>query len=626
MKKLLLLLLGLLSWMQCLSQTDFNLSPEEEKMAWEFIKEKYFPYQLTNYYKIAIFRSSIKVGIKNSDKPVNKKILLEIIDSINPHLNQKASFTDNLEEANFIFEFNQCDKTTAFRDYPYFDRESNNLFTTLKKQTIKFWLADSVSNQLRKKAFQYKLINGLIKSNSGQYMVDGLNYIPDTLDVSNIGFIHHSVLNNEMSSITLSTIDYTQFNRLDKFVLSKFYSKDFYSDFKKYIFSEYSLIHSCLLFYPEILEIVGVVVNLILCVVLGLIMINTILKKSYRFAFLSYVIPGFYIWISFATMLLVTSFFQGDFIFKADQSSFYEFQLFTFLFSTTASVLIYLFEIKLITTSQTIQERVFRMFFITMICLIFAQTFVSLLLKDNEINQWNILLIFSLALVRVSYFYLTYRKDAIIKEKDLQLSSLSASKAEAEVASLHARINPHFLYNSLNSIAGLAHIDADKTEKMALSLSDLFRHNLNRKNETFCSIKEEVDAAIAYMDIEQIRFGDQLQFNTELYESLYDYLIPRNIIQPLLENAIKHGISKLKTPGKIKLRIIQNEDMVEITVFDNGPGFKDGSISGYGLQSIFDILKLTYDEKASLNWENTPEKRVWISIEKIALKKEQYEL
>ena len=137
---------------------------------------------------------------------------------------------------------------------------------------------------------------------------------------------------------------------------------------------------------------------------------------------------------------------------------------------------------------------------------------------------------------------------------------------------------------------------------------------------------EEVDAAIAYMDIERIRFGDQLQFNTELYESLYDYLIPRNIIQPLLENAIKHGISKLKTPGKIKLRIIQNEDMVEIAVFDSGPGFKDGSISGYGLQSIFDILKLTYNEKASLNWENTPEKRVWISIEKVALNKEQYEL
>ena len=157
---------------------------------------------------------------------------------------------------------------------------------------------------------------------------------------------------------------------------------------------------------------------------------------------------------------------------------------------------------------------------------------------------------------------------------------------------------------------------------MALSLSDLFRHNLNRKNEAFCSIKEEVEAAIAYMDIEQIRFGVQLQFNTELDESLYNYLIPRNIIQPLLENAIKHGISKLNKPGKIELRIIQNEDMVEIAVYDNGPDFKEGSISGYGLQSIFDILKLTYNNEATLNWENTPEKSVWISIDKNALIKE----
>ncbi len=620
MKRILLFVFCILSWSQSFSQTDIILSPEEEKISWELLKRKYLSHTVEDYYKPAIFRSSIKVGIKNSDKPVNKRILKEIIDSIQPYIGQKISFTSNVEESNFVFEFiTQCDKTTALWDYPEFDHESNDKLATIKKQNIKVWLADSVSDQLRKKAFQYKFINGLIKSNTGPYMVEGRNYTPDTIDVSNVNFIFHSVLNNEMSSITLLEINKLEFNKLDKFVLSKLYSQDFHTDFRKYLFSEYSFIYSCLFFYPKLLETVGVIINLILCVVLGLFLINNILKKSYRFTFLSYIIPGLYIWVSFAMMILITSFFQGDFIFKADQTSFYDFQLFILLYSVTASVLIYLFEIKLLAGSKTIQERVFRMFFITMVCLIAAQLLVSLILKDDEINQGSILMIFTLALIRVSYFYLIYRKDAIIKEKDLQLSSLSASKAEAEVASLHARINPHFLYNSLNSIAGLAHIDADKTEKMALSLSDLFRHNLNRKNEAFCTIEDEVEAAIAYMNIEQIRFGEQLQFNTELDESLYNYLIPRNIIQPLLENAIKHGISKLNKPGKIKLSIIQNQNQVEISVFDNGPDFKEGSISGYGLQSIFDILKLTYNNEATLNWEDTPEKRVWISIDETVL-------
>ena len=162
----------------------------------------------------------------------------------------------------------------------------------------------------------------------------------------------------------------------------------------------------------------------------------------------------------------------------------------------------------------------------------------------------------------------------------------------------------------------MAHSDADKTEKMAVSLSDLFRHNLNRNNAPFCKLEEEVEAVEAYLEIEQIRFGDRLKFKIKVDDTLKRYLIPRNIIQPLLENAIKHGTTELQDCGKIKLYITQTEEKLEISVYDNGPNFQEGIVSGYGLQSIFDILDLTYKQNATLSWENQPEKRIWISISK----------
>ncbi|WP_255702654.1 sensor histidine kinase [Antarcticibacterium sp. 1MA-6-2] len=168
----------------------------------------------------------------------------------------------------------------------------------------------------------------------------------------------------------------------------------------------------------------------------------------------------------------------------------------------------------------------------------------------------------------------------------------------------------------------MAHIDADKTERMAISLSDLFRHNLNRKNEPYCSLQEEIEAVEAYLKIEQIRFDDRLDYKVDVDDTLLQYLIPRNIIQPLIENAIKHGISNLTETGKIKLEVVQNHDQMEISVYDNGPAFPEDSVRGYGLQSIFDILNLTYKDKAGLSLDNQPEKRVWVSIPITKLKKQ----
>lgn len=191
---------------------------------------------------------------------------------------------------------------------------------------------------------------------------------------------------------------------------------------------------------------------------------------------------------------------------------------------------------------------------------------------------------------------------------------MKEAKAEAEVKALQSQINPHFLYNALNSIAGLAHTDADKTEKMALSLSDLFRHTINRKAEKVNSLQDEVNLVRNYLEIEQIRFGDRLRFSIDVDPGLLAVEIPMFMLQPLVENAIKHGVSKIEGQGNIVLNINKKEKGVLISVQDNGPDFPEGLVSGHGLQTVYDLLRFTYGDKAGISWKNQPKKEITIYI------------
>jgi sensor histidine kinase YesM len=218
------------------------------------------------------------------------------------------------------------------------------------------------------------------------------------------------------------------------------------------------------------------------------------------------------------------------------------------------------------------------------------------------------------ALARGLYLYLNHYSESIIRKKDLELSQLKELQLATELNSLHAQINPHFLYNALNSIASLAKSDGTKTEKMALTLSDLFRYSVNRKGEKMASIKEEVDMVESYLQIEKIRFEDRLEYNIQVEPSIEHIQIPRFVLQPLIENAIKHGVARIEHQGKIELEITSQKNKLSIVVSDNGPEFPDGLVSGHGLQSVFDLLRLSYGEQASMNWENLPKKKITIII------------
>lgn len=236
-------------------------------------------------------------------------------------------------------------------------------------------------------------------------------------------------------------------------------------------------------------------------------------------------------------------------------------------------------------------------------------------------NQNNFSLFYGILpyIVSAAYFYYWQRTRNIsrkISEQEYQLLNLEKLKSKAQLDALEARINPHFLYNSLNSIAGLIHENPDKAEDMTIQLSKLFRYTTGRNNESFHTLAEELDIIKAYLAIEQVRFGKRLSFSIDCDESLFSTKIPRFLLQPLVENAIKHGISKMANEGRIEVKIAEIANEIMIKIHDNGPAFDELLGGGFGLRSIREKLQIVYAEKGKFEIVNEPEKAVIITLPK----------
>jgi len=200
-----------------------------------------------------------------------------------------------------------------------------------------------------------------------------------------------------------------------------------------------------------------------------------------------------------------------------------------------------------------------------------------------------------------------------LKRKAEELETAHELNTRAQLEALQARVNPHFLYNSLNSIASLIHINPDQAEQMVLSLSELFRYSLNYSNGQIFTVAQEVKMVETYLSIELIRFGDKLTCDIEVDDKLANTEIPRFILQPLVENAIKHGTSKI-AQGEIRVRIQQEGSDIVFTVADNGPDFPEDFEVGYGIKCITDQLELLYKDQHAFSMLNTPFKHVRIVL------------
>lgn len=199
-------------------------------------------------------------------------------------------------------------------------------------------------------------------------------------------------------------------------------------------------------------------------------------------------------------------------------------------------------------------------------------------------------------------------------ERELELSRLNEQKTKAELEALQAKVNPHFLYNTLNSIAELSLHQGVKARQMTIALAELFRYSLNKKNETLIAVEEEVEMVENYLMIEKIRFEDKLEVSIEVDDAARRLKVPKFILQPLVENAVKHGLRKSDKKGIIKVLIKSNGGKLDIMIYDNGSPFPEDIHTGYGLKSVMDKLNLYYPREHTINFENKPLKQVIISF------------
>jgi len=212
--------------------------------------------------------------------------------------------------------------------------------------------------------------------------------------------------------------------------------------------------------------------------------------------------------------------------------------------------------------------------------------------------------------------FLDLQRQKKFDEKELGLTRLRELKAKAELDALHSKVNPHFLYNALNSIADLSITDGKKARKMTVALADLFRYSINYSNNNYSTIREEVEMAEVYLQIEKIRFEDKLSYHIHVDDNLEHYLVPRFLIQPLVENAVKHGLKATGQMTDINLEIRSGDDGIVINVADTGPAFPNELNPGYGVKSVYDKLDLLFPGNYEIHFINKPRKQVSVMIQK----------
>ena len=192
---------------------------------------------------------------------------------------------------------------------------------------------------------------------------------------------------------------------------------------------------------------------------------------------------------------------------------------------------------------------------------------------------------------------------------EMKLEQQERLLLQARMEALQSQINPHFLFNTLNSVASLVRRDPDSAREMIVKLGNILRRLL-RKGDSFVPLREELEFLDDYLDIEVARFGrDKLKVVKELEPASLEHLVPSMILQPLVENAVKHGFSSTVDGGSIYIRSRCAEQRVVIEVEDDGVGMSVTSAStgtGIGMVNVTERLQVVYGDAAEITIESQP--------------------
>jgi signal transduction histidine kinase len=238
----------------------------------------------------------------------------------------------------------------------------------------------------------------------------------------------------------------------------------------------------------------------------------------------------------------------------------------------------------------------------------FPAAFRALLVKSWH---FNIVVYWVIGAVAQAFNY--YEK---FRDRELRASELERRLTESRLQALQMQLNPHFLFNTLHAISALMHKDVDAADSMLVRLSELLRHALEATDIQEVTLREELNFLSRYLDIERTRFGERLDVQMKIAPETLDQLVPNLMLQPVLENAIRHGIEPHARQGRIEVETRSVGETLCISVRDNGGGLPDGPlVEGVGLSNTRARMEQLYPRRHKFELRNAPGGGVEVVIE-----------
>lgn len=228
----------------------------------------------------------------------------------------------------------------------------------------------------------------------------------------------------------------------------------------------------------------------------------------------------------------------------------------------------------------------------------------------------NVLILFFVAKLNNNIFFyaaivavahvLNYHRQ--MRERDLRAAQLEAKLAQTQLQILKMQLDPHFLFNTLNAISALIHQDVELADRMIARLGDMLRATLDNANQQEVAFKQEIDFIQPYLEIEKARLGARLTVDLDIDPAAMDAKVPNLILQPLVENAIRHGIAIRPGPGRIRIEATRDKGFFHLAITDTGPGLQMSApaLKGIGLANTRARLEKLYGPNQRLELTNGP--------------------
>ena len=216
------------------------------------------------------------------------------------------------------------------------------------------------------------------------------------------------------------------------------------------------------------------------------------------------------------------------------------------------------------------------------------------------------------AIAHVLWYYHEFR------DRELRSSQLETRLAQAQLKALKSQLQPHFLFNTLHSISTLMLTNVQAADTMLVRLSDLLRMSLENNTVQETTLNREMQFVTGYLEIEQMRFEDRLKVRCDVHPDTLDARVPHLLLQPLVENAIRHGASRRAEGGEVWITVERQNDNLHIQVGDNGPGFSPNpewrAKHGLGLNATRERLQVFYGDRQRLDVHSAPGRGTTVSI------------